>query len=273
VTSIQPKLLNHVNIVPDDYDQAVEHFMDFYGGRFLLDVPVGGEHRACLIEIGRMIIEIFTPSFGMLLKQMPGAGILGVEYQADIEQVRETIAELGMPIAMDHGEVLHVHADDCLGVSVEFYALPFVGEGRVEAVPPLESQAYWRDEHPLGLTGLMGYTLAVHDATAAGHFLKRFLSAETIYEEARPVQGGHAVGLKIADCIVELLAPTGPGTIASHLEQAGEGIFSVVFAASDMDRVRSYHSERSVELMDGLAPGRLGVPPSINHGIFVEFTE
>jgi catechol 2,3-dioxygenase-like lactoylglutathione lyase family enzyme len=273
VTSIQAKLLNHVNIVPDDYDQAVEHLMDFYGGRFLMDVPVGGEHRACLIEIGRMIIEIFTPSFGSLLKRSPGPCVLGVEYQADIAQVRETIAEMAMPIAMDHGEVLHVHADDCLGMSVEFYALAFVGEDRIQAVPPLESQAYWRDEHPLGLTGLMGYTLAVRNEAAATEFLKRFLGAERVYEEARPVQGGRAIGLKIADAIVELLVPSGTGIIESHLDQAGEGIFSIVFSARDMERVRSYHAERSVELIDGLAPGRLGVPPSVNHGIFIEFTE
>lgn len=273
MTSIRPKLLNHVNIVPDNYDRCVEHLVEFYGGRFLMDVPVGDPHRACLIEIGRMIIEIFTPSFGSLLKRMSGPCVLGVEYQADIPQVREAMASLGIPVSMDHGEVLHIHADDCLGMSVEFYGLAFVGEDRIQAVPALESQAYWRDGHPLGLTGLRGYTLAVNDLDAAADFLKRFLSAQAAYEETRSVQGARALGLKIADCIVELLAPVGEGAIASQLAQAGEGIVSVVFGARDMDQVRSYHADRGVELIDGLAPGRLGVPPSVNHGIFIEFTE
>ena len=61
---------------------------------------------------------------------------------------------------------MHTHAADCHGVSLEFFNDSFHdNEDLLDR--PMPPAAYWRDEHPLGFTGLRGYTVAVADIASA----------------------------------------------------------------------------------------------------------
>lgn len=269
-TTITPEKLNHLNLVLEDFHASVAHFCGLYGAEFMADIP-NQETHACLIEIGRVIFELFIPN-AWLLTARYGPHYVGVEYQADIEQVRAAIAERGIRIVRDIGIALHTHPADTLGVAFEFYDGEFHDRtwdalgGR-----KMHTADHWRDVHPLGVTGLQCVTLAVNDLTQAQRFLESFLAAEPLYETGRPAVGGQAVGLRVADATIELLAPDGPGELERHLRRYGEGIRSTVFGVRELEAVRRYFAERYVALSQGTADGALAVAGEANLGVIFEF--
>jgi hypothetical protein len=275
VTAIHPRRVNHINFVPSDYDAALAHLTGFYGARFLMDVPVALPDRACLLDLGGMYVELFTPGFAGQLKTFDahGACNLGVEFQADLGEVRAATAERGFRGDLDFGSVVHIHGDNVHGIALEFFEKPFIGPGRIEAVPPVAEPGYWRDDHALGLMGLKGLTVAVADAAAAAADLESLLAGERRYAEARPGIGAEAVGVAVADTIVEFLAPVADGPVRAHLERFGPGVMSDIFRVRDLDAVRRYHAERGVETIAGTAADRVAAPPASNQGILFEFVQ
>jgi catechol 2,3-dioxygenase-like lactoylglutathione lyase family enzyme len=268
---IRPVRVNHMNVVLEDFDSSVAHFQDLFGAEFLMDLPQR-ECHACLIEIGRVIFELFVPA-AFLFNARYGPHYLGLEYQAEIDEVREVVAAHGVRIARDIGVALHTHPADCFGVSFEFYGGSFHEQDWEILGGPMKSAAYWRDEHPLGLDGLKGYTVAVADLDAAVRFLRSLLGAEVTYETPRPAVAGRAVGLQVADATIELLTPVGDGELERHLRRYGDGVRSTVFATRDVEQARRYFTQRGVELTVGAAPGDFAIPAAANLGLIFEFSQ
>jgi hypothetical protein len=79
--------------------------------------------------------------------------------------------------------------------------------------------------------------------------------------------------LRIADAVLELLAPVGDGPLQEHLIAHGEGIRSTRFGVRDLDIARRYFHDRGIELVDGAAPGTLAIPPHQNLGVLFELAE
>lgn len=269
VTSIKPRRVSHPNVIMEDYDASIAHLQNVYGGKFLLDLPKV-EWHACLIEIAGMIFEIFVPP-NFLLHSRHGPQYLGIEYEADMTEVRKSIVDHNVRNIRELQVALHSNPADCLGADLEFYEGSFFTNTPPILTTPVSGVGYWRDEHPLGLTGLKSYTWNVADLPAATAFIKSFISGEQIYDEARPAIGARAVGLQVADCVVELLSPTGPGATQKELQRIGEGIHSMVFGAKDLDKVRSHLKSHGVELEAGTSPKRLATTPASNRGIIFEF--
>lgn len=269
--SIHPVRVNHMNVVLEDFDTSVAHLRALYGADFLADYPQR-EWHACLIEMGRVIFELFVPP-AFLLNARYGPLYLGIEYQADMDEVREVVAAHGIRIVRDIGLALHTHPADCLGVSFEFYGGCFHDREWEPLGGPMKSAEYWRDEHPLGLTGLKGYTIAVPGIDAASRFLQSFLTAEPLYEAPRPAVSARAVGLQVADAVVEIITPVDDGSLQRHLHQFGQGIRSTMFGVRDIDQARRYFTERGVDLVPGAAPDSFAVPAEANLGMIFEFSE
>lgn len=269
--SIRPVRVNHLNAVVADFDASVAHFREIYGAEFVLDLPQR-EFHACLVETGQVIFELFVPH-DWLIASRYGAHYLGLEYQADMDAVRAAVADHGIGIVRDIGVALHTDPADCFGVAFEFYGGEFHSQDWPLLGGPMKPPAYWSDEHPLGLTGLIAHTHAVWDIDAAAAFLKSFLSAEPVYDELRPDIAARAVGLKVADAVIELLTPTGEGIIHRHLIDHGQGIRSTVFGVRSIDQARNHFVARSIPLEYGDAPGSLAVPADANHGLIFEFRE
>jgi catechol 2,3-dioxygenase-like lactoylglutathione lyase family enzyme len=270
-TQVRPIRVNHMNMVVEDFERSVTHFRELYGAEFVADLPQR-EWHAGLVAFGGVLIEIFAPH-SFLLNMRYGPFDLGLEYQADMEAVRAAVAERGIRIARDIGSALHTHPADTLGVSFEFYAGDFPDREWPLLGGPMTPPAYWRDEHPLGLAGQKGYTHAVDDLPGAVAFLQDFLSAEIAYETDRPAIGARAVGLKIADVVVELQAAAGEGALAAHLRRYGPGIRSTVFRARDLDQARRYFEDRGVSLAPGDTAESFSLPPEANLGLRFEFAE
>ena len=270
-TSIRPVRLNHMNVVVEDYDASLAHFQTLYGADLLASLP-SKEWRACLFDIGRVIFEMFAP-FHFLLNARFGPHDVGVEYQADMDEVREALASHGVRILRELKVAVHTHPADCLGVSFEFYGEAF--HDRVG--PPMDKQqnppSYWRDEHPLGLTGLKSYTIAAEALDPAVDFLKSFVSAEPIYEAARPLSNAHAIGLQVADSEVEAVAPNGDGAVRDYLNRMAPGICATTFGVRDLDTARRYFQAHGVEPEGGDKPDAFVIPARLNRGLVFEFAQ
>jgi hypothetical protein len=272
MTSIACTRVNHLNMVLQDFDASVDHFRTLYGADFLMDLPHREVH-AGLIEIGRVIFEMFVP-YEFLTTVRYGPHYIGIEYQADVDVVRKAIAERGIRIVRDIGIALHTHPADGFGVALEFYGGYFHDNyWELLGGSTMRSVGYWRDEHPLGLTGLKAYSIAVHDIDAASAFFRSLLGGEPVYEMARPAGNARGIGLQVADAVIELIAPVGEGALQRHLHRYGDGIRSVVFGCRDIEQVRRYFDERGIALVAGDAPGSLAVPAEANLGVIFEFSE
>jgi hypothetical protein len=262
--------LEHLNIVHENYDATVEHYRHVFGGVVVFDRFQPTWH-ACLVDVGGVLFEIFVPN-EFFLHTRYGPHYLGVEYHvADIAAVRETLAARGIRIARDLDIAVHTHAADCHGVSLEFFGDSFHdNEDLLDR--PMQPAAYWRDEHPLGFSGLRGYTVAVADLSGALADFQAVLQHEVLYEVRRGAVAGTGVGLVVGGAVLELVAPDGDGPLERHLRQHGEGIRSTVFRVRDLDCARRYFSGRGIELVPGTAPDALAIPAQENCGVIFEFT-
>lgn len=269
--SIRPQRVNHMNAVVQDFDASIAHLEQAYGAEFLADMPQK-EFHACLFHMGRVLFELFVP-WDYLVTARLGPHYVGLEWQADMDEVRAALADHGVRTIRDIGLALHTHPDDCFGVAHEFYAGEFLGRDWPLVGGKIKSAEHWASEHPLGLTGLKGYTQVVEDIDAAGAFLQSFLSAEPLFEETRPAIAGRARGFKVGDAVVELLMPTGPGWLAARLRRQGQGILSTVFGVRDLAKARNYFVAKGVPLATGTAEANFAVPPEANLGIMFEFAE
>jgi hypothetical protein len=268
--SIHPRRVNHMNVVLPDFDAGVEHFRKLYDAEFVIDLP-RPEFHAYLIEMGRVLFEVFVPHDQLVMARY-GPHYVGIEYDADMDEVRKVIAARGIRIIRDIGVAVHTHPADCFGVSFEFTDNYFHDMDWPLLGGPMKSAEYWR-EHPLGLTGLKGCTMAVYDIDAARDFLQSFLSAEVVYEEARPAVAARAVGLRAGDSVMELLTPVGEGTLQRHLHRFGDGIRSTIFRVADLEQAKRYFAERGTKLIPGAAPSTWTLPPEHNQGVIFEFSQ
>ncbi len=269
--SIRPVRVNHMNVVLRDHDTSVAHFCERYGAEFMADMPQR-EFHASLVEMGQVIFELFVPHDYLICSRY-GPHYLGLEWQADMDEVRAAVADHGLGIVRDIGLALHTDPADCFGVSYEFYGGYFLDRDWELLGGKIKPVSYWRDEHPLGLTGLKGYTHAVEDIEAAGAFLQSFLGAEPVYEVERPALAAHAKGLQVADAVIELLAPSGEGPIREYLNRHGQGIRSTVFGVRNIEQARGCLAGRDFPCEAGTSDGSIAVPAEANLGLIFEFSE
>jgi hypothetical protein len=262
--------VEHLNVVHDDDEATVAHYADLYGGVVVFDRFQPTWH-AYLMAVGGALFEIFVP-IEFFLHTRYGPHFLGVEYHVtDLAPARETLAAHGVRIARELDVALHTHPADCHGVSLELFEDSF--HTNVDLLDrPLPPTTYWHD-HPLGFTGLLGYTVAVVDLEAARARFGALLEHVVVGEAGRPHLGAAAVQLLVGGAGLELVAPDGPGTIEDHLRAHGEGIRSAVFGVRDLDAVREHFGTRGIELEPGTEPGALAIPAARNRGVIFEFVE
>jgi catechol 2,3-dioxygenase-like lactoylglutathione lyase family enzyme len=265
--------MNHLNAVVDGFDESVAHFRDLFGAQLISDMP-RPEWHACLITIGTVIFELFAPHDDLLHARF-GPHYIGVEYQVpDTTVARRATGIRGMRIIRDLGVAFHTHPADGFGIALEFYDHSFHDEVPptpfLEPIKPIE---YWRDEHPLGCTGLKRYSVAVSDFAAATKFFQDLTNADILYEAPRPAVGARAIGLALGDTVVELLTPLEAGPIERFLARYGDGIRSTVFSVRDLRQAQSYIISRGFTLEPGDAPDTLAMAPEENRGLLFEFSE
>jgi hypothetical protein len=271
-TSIRARRVNHMNLVLEDFDESVAHFRRAFDAEFLVDMPQS-EWHACLMAFGDVIFEFFVPH-QWLTNARYGAHHVGLEYEADLDEVRAAIAERSIRIVRDIGLAVHTDPRDTFGVAFEFYDGSFHERSWDElGGATMKRRDFWEEQHPLGLTGLAGWSLAVSDLDGAARFIEDFLSARVMYEADRPAIGARALGLAVADEVVEILAPTGDGALARHHYRYGDGIRATRIGARDLGAVRDWFAGKGLALVPGDAEGSLALAAEDNLGVIFEFVE
>ena len=264
--------MNHINVMVEDFEKSVDHLRDLYGAQLNLELP--GEHwQACLITIGGVMFEVFAPR-QYLLHARFGPHYVGVEYQVpDADEARTEVLAAGMRVVRELGVAIHVHPAEAFGVAWEFFGRSFHDDPPpVQYSDPPKPLDDWR-EHPVGYAGLERYSVAVSDLESAAEFLTGFLGATFAYERARPAVASRAVGFALANTVVELISPIGPGPVERHVARYGDGIRSTVFAVRDLDQARRYFTGRGITVHPGDAPGSFAIAPEDNLGLLFEFSE
>lgn len=270
VQSVRCRRASHSNIVVENLAQSVKHLEEVFGGRFLLDLP-GEDWHACLVEVGGFIAELFEPRNFMLHGRI-GAHYLGMEYEANLDEARAAVADHGLGILRDIKVAIHTDPRDGFGVDYEFFDGTFYGPETKVLKVLTETAEHWA-AHPVGYTGLIGYTHGVADLEAACAFLKSFLGANPVYEVERVGLGARAIGLKVANDICELVSPTGAGVLFGDMMRSGEGIRSTVYGVKDVAAARAWFEGHALRVIAGTAPGSIAVDPRDNLGILFEFVE
>ena len=213
--------------------------------------------------------ELFAPK-AFLFNMRYGPHYLGIEYPADMSEVRRVIADRGIRIARDIGIAVHTHPDDCFGVAFEFCKDAWAERVWADTGLKMGKPEHWR-EQAVGMAGQKACTMAVHDLEAATRFILDFFDTELAYEEDRPHIAARARGFRVADSDIELLAATGEGDLRDHLLRYGQGIRSTVYRVKDVDETRRYLQGKGIALTQGSSPGSIAVPAHANLGAMFEF--
>jgi len=300
-SQVQFDHFNHMNQIVPEYHAAIHHYREKFGAQFLYAVSANPYAQACLMNFGGAIFEYAAPrrapflppaektsfegSFwyssgpALLVVDYPNFGghFAGLEYNVeDLDGTFETMAAKGLRLLDERGwRYFHTYADQCHGISLEIFDMDWYSGQAIEYyVEPMKDAVYWRDEHPLGITGFR-YSVAVHDADAATAFYADLCGAESVYAEERPGAGAKAVGLQMdaAGMIVDFLAPTGEGAVKAFLDRYDNRIRSMIFEVSHIGAVRDHFEAKGIALVPGDLPGGVAVDPRQNFGCLYEFVE
>ena len=272
MTTIRATRVNHMNLVLEDFEAGVAHFKRMFDAEFIADMAQD-EWHACLMAFGDVIFEFFVPH-QFLTNARFGPHHVGLEYQADMDQVRAAIDERDIRIIRDIGIAVHTDPRDTFGIAFEFYDGSFHERTWDElGGKTMKRRDFWEHQHPLGLTGLVGWSFAVADIDAASAFMQSFLSARVVYEADRPAVGARAMGLAVADEVVELLAPTGEGALARHHYRFGDGIRATRFGARNLGKVSDWFAAKGFAMVPGDVDGSLALLEEANLGLIFEFVE
>jgi catechol 2,3-dioxygenase-like lactoylglutathione lyase family enzyme len=151
------------------------------------------------------------------------------------------------------------HPGDCHGMLIELCPLEMAGDLRIR---PGWSPDVWRDEHPLGVTGLHNLSVAVRDLEAAGAWLTELLSSTARYREVRPGVDAEALAVPVAGVDVELVQPRSAGSpIADYIGRYGQRLRSIEFGVLDVERARAHLEGCGLRVVEGSRPVR---SPSTN---------
>jgi catechol 2,3-dioxygenase-like lactoylglutathione lyase family enzyme len=268
--SVNCRRVSHANLVIENLDASLAFLRDVYGASFMLDLP-GPDWHACLIEIGGLVVELFEPKNFMLTSRL-GPHYLGIEYEVDMAEARAAVADHGIRIMRDIGAAIHTDPADGFGADYEFFDGTFYGPEAPHVTTHTRSAEHWA-AHPIGFTGLIGYTHAVAVLPAASTFLQSFLGARPLYEVEREGLGARAIGLAIADAVCELVSPAGEGALLREMLRTGQGIRSTVYGVRDVAAARAHFESKGLRVIAGTAPGSIAVDPRDNLGILFEFAE
>ncbi len=270
--------VNHINQIVDDYDTAVAHLQDLFGGQFLREIGANPFTAGCLVDVGGEIIEVLAPKImdkaeGKLLAKY-GPHYQGIEIMVpSVSESLEIIKQRGIGVLLERDADFYTKPSATQGVCLQVYD----GDWHADPPPapylnPMRTGQWWGEEHPIGYRGLHHLSFACQDLADAERFWCELTGGEVTYRAERPAVAATATGLDIG-IPVELIAPTGPGPIEEYLDRYGPRVWATTFAVRDLHATAAYFASRGIELMPGDSPDSMMVPPLRNLHVIYQFVE
>ena len=270
--------VNHINQIVDDYDGALLHLRDLFGGQFLREIGANPVTAGCLVDVGGEIVELLAPKVmdraeGKQLTRY-GPHYQGVEIMVpSVPEALEVMKERGIRTLLERGVDFYTMPSSTQGVCLQVYD----GDWHADVPPapyvnPKRAGQWWEREHPIGFRGLHHLSFACTDVQEAERFWCELTGGEVTYRAERPAVAATGVGLDIG-IPVELIAATGPGAIDRYVDRYGPRIWATTFSVRELGATAAYFAARGVELVPGDAPGTLMVPPERNLHVVYQFME
>jgi|GEM_PF-636132 catechol 2,3-dioxygenase-like lactoylglutathione lyase family enzyme len=284
-TPLDLETLCHVNAIVENYEGALAHFTRVFGAVLNFEVPDDGERRAFLFTLGDVIFEIVVPDDPLATEgrgerlRRYGNHYDGLEFSVpDVVTARRRCGELRLEIIADRGGFFYTASDDLHGISLEIFDqdwhdLLAPKSAESHGWEPVPTADFWRHDHPLGLTGLARLSVAVRDLDLAVERFGHVTRARILYRADRSSAAARAVGLRVGDTTLELLAPTGEGPLLSYLDRYGERLRSTVFMVRDLAQAERFLTQQGVTLVEGDAEGSRALAAEESLGLRFELTE
>lgn len=275
---IEVEKLIHINQLLGDFAEANRFYHDVFMAQEYMNSYHEEEQRdASLFVIGDTCIELFSPrtATSMLGRQLVRFGDCWHSFEwkvPDLEAAKAALDERNIRQGSYYpGSFLMTHPKDTHGMILEMCPHEMAHDPRLERD---WTPAPWSDEHPMGIMGLNCMSVAVVDLAAASSFLVDLVRAEPIYEIDREPAGARALGLRIADHVIELLAPSrGGGPASSYVERFGPRMRSIIFRVKSLPAVEKYLADQGLRTVPGDFAGATGIDPADNYGVLWQFTE
>jgi catechol 2,3-dioxygenase-like lactoylglutathione lyase family enzyme len=270
--------VNHINQIVDNYDAAVAHLEDLFGGRFLREIGANPFTAGCLVDVGGDIIEVLAPRImdkaeGKLLAKY-GPHYQGIEILVpSVSESLEIMKQRGIGILLERGSDFYTKPSATQGVCLQVFDRDWYADPPpAPYVNPVRTAQWWEEEHPIGYRGLHHLSFACTDVEEAERFWCELTGGQVTYRAERPAVAATAVGLDIG-IPVELIAPTGPGPIAAYIDRYGPRVWATTFAVRDLHGTAGYFASRGIDLVPGDGPDSMMVPPPRNLQVVYQFME
>jgi catechol 2,3-dioxygenase-like lactoylglutathione lyase family enzyme len=267
--------VNHINQIVEDYDTALSHLLDLFGGQFLRKIAPNPVTDGCLVDVGGEIIELLAPKMmdraeGKLLGRF-GPHYQGVEVLVpSTAKALQAIKDRGIRTLLERGNDFYTHPSATQGVCLQVFNRDWYADPPPAHYDNPMRTAEWWDGHPIGFRGLRHLSFACTNLEEAERFWCDLTGGRVTYRAPRPAVGAQAVGLDIG-MPVELIAPTGPGAIHDYMQRYGPRIWATTWTVRDLDATAAYFSSRGAPLVPGDAPGSLMLPPAHNLQVVYQF--
>jgi catechol 2,3-dioxygenase-like lactoylglutathione lyase family enzyme len=270
--------LGHLNHLTTDEEATKAHYEDLLGARFLMNIGANPMTAGYLLDVGGEIIEALIPK---VLDKAEGRQLtkLGPHYSSlelyvpELAAAREAVTSRGIRLLLEGGADFLTVAADTEGVLLQVF------DGDWHSDPPSprftapkRPADWWRDEHPIGFRGMRHLTFVTDDLERARDFWVELCDGHELYRDKRPDANAEAVGIDIG-FPVELIAPTGDGTIADFFAHFGKKIRSITYDVVDLGRTQAYFESKGITLVPGDMPGSLMLTAADNRGGIVQFVE
>jgi 4-hydroxyphenylpyruvate dioxygenase-like putative hemolysin len=274
---MQVRKLVHVNQLVADFASTTATYVDAFAAReYWRGYDEEQNRDANLFVIGDLCVELFAPrdTASMLGSSLArfGPSWHSFEWQVpDLDKARAELAAYGVRITTDRpGSFLMTHPADCHGMLLELCPLEMPGDPRVEQD---WSPAPWRDEHPLGIVGLGALSIAVRDAPGGADWLVGLVDgAEITYREPRGEIDADAVGVRLADHVVEFVQARGAdGPVAQYVRRYGQRLRSVELEVLDVERAARHLVDHGLQVVVGSRVGAVAVAEDDAIGVRWEF--
>jgi len=258
--------LQHFNVVVYDYDLTLSHLKNVFGAHLNYELEpayVSEGVKAGLITIGPVIFELVgaAPQSKNAFRRKldrSGPGYIGIEFNVDnLDQAREAAKYNNIRVKYDPGAFFVTNPRDCFGFTIEFFAGEWFKKPADPRMIPVAPRDYWANEHPLGILGLYGFTVGVHDREAAAARWTAVSGAKRLHDEG----GGEPLWLSAGDTRLGLVD-------TSNDEQ----ILAARLEVRDIEQTRRALAAKGLKLEE-IRKGLMAAPGSENHGIRIEFVE
>jgi catechol 2,3-dioxygenase-like lactoylglutathione lyase family enzyme len=255
--------LFHLTHVVDDLGAVDKWYDDIFAvTRFYRGYEPQAGRDASLIAIGDVVIEPMSPAkvpnlrnpsvkkfhdrFGQHFHSIAWYvdDVEGISTQLDKKSLR-MFNIVGAQVKPPHKMfAVWTHPKETHG-QIEFALVPpYTIDPRFQ---PAWSNAYWREQHPLGIERTSHVTVVVRDLPEAKRLYCDTLQGKLMCEEET---SGHKRSAFVAvgeDAVVELAQPLSASSAEGRdLEQNGEGLHSMVFKTRNLAKARDFLKSKSV---------------------------